>query len=71
MKWPTFKAAPGSLEAIRKEAQHHRLNDGPAPREDVRHLPPPSWQQAAWPENDNSLPPRALRSPQKVAVSSL
>ncbi|KAI7845860.1 hypothetical protein COHA_000594 [Chlorella ohadii] len=63
MKWPAFKAAPGSLEAIREEIKHNKLNDGPAPKDDVQHLPKPSWQQAAWPLNDNSQPPRRRNWP--------
>lgn len=40
-----------------------QLNDGPAPKDDVQHLPKPSWQQAAWPLNDNSQPPRRRNWP--------
>lgn len=39
----------------------HQLNDGPAPKEDVHHMPKPSWQQAAWPLNDQ--PPRRRNWP--------
>lgn len=70
MKWPSFQAAPGSLEALEKEARRQR-NEAPltaaaaaAERRIVRH-------EGAGPQNDGSQRPVGRPQTKKVAVSAL
>lgn len=68
MKWPQFRAAPGSIAALQHEARHNVVNDGPAPPEGrcIRRN-----EASSWPLNDGSQPPRRPQPALKAAVSAL
>ena len=73
MKWPAFKAAPGSVEALREEAKHTVRNEvptaaemGKAAKHIVRNeIGLPNDQPTNWPTRTMDWPIQ----PRRVAVS--